>query len=223
MLTNAQDQADFERLHARVDARWAEAVKASPALAPLTIQMVGLAPLQARFSQSLVPTLTESFALTAVLIFVTFLVVFRSGPARIMTMIPSFFAILAMFGFMRLTGIPLNVATILIASTVLGTSENDQIHFFYHFLEKRKDGTVEEALRHTLTVSGRAIFFATLINAGGFLAFVSSDLPPIRQFGLLSAVALVMSMIADFSALPAALWIIFRAKPDAEALTVRRP
>ncbi len=214
LLTNAQDQADFERLRERVAARWAEAVKASPALAPLTLQMVGLAPLQARFSQSLVPTLTESFVLTAAVIFLTFLVVFRSGPARIMTMIPSLFAILAMFAFMRLTGIPLNVATILIASTVLGTSENDQIHFFYHFLEKRKDGSVEQALRHTLTVSGRAILFATLINAGGFLAFVSSDLPPIRQFGLLSAIALVMSMIADFSALPAALWIIFRAKPD---------
>jgi hypothetical protein len=215
LLTSAQDQADFERLRDRVEARWAEAVKASPALKPLTIQMVGLAPLQARFSQSLVPTLTESFVLTAALIFVTFLVVFRSGPARIMTMIPSFFAILAMFGFMRLVGIPLNVATILIASTVLGTSENDQIHFFYHFLEKRKDGSVEQALRHTLSVSGRAILFATFINAGGFLAFVSSDLPPIRQFGLLSAVALVMSMIADFSALPAALWLTFRAKPDA--------
>ena len=65
----------------------------------------------------------------------------------------------------------LNIATILIASTVLGTSENDQIHFFYHFLEKRRDGTVEESLRHTLRVAGRAILFATLINAGGFLAF----------------------------------------------------
>ena len=54
-----------------------------------------------------------------------------------MAMIPSLFAILVMFGVMRLTGMRLNVATILIASTVLGTSENDQIHFFYHFLEGR--------------------------------------------------------------------------------------
>jgi predicted RND superfamily exporter protein len=108
----------------------------------------------------------------------------------------------------------LNVATILIASTVLGTSENDQIHFFYHFLEKRKDGTVEEALRHTLLVSGKAIFFATLINAGGFVAFALSPLPPVSQFGELTALALAMSMLADFTALPAALWIIFREKPD---------
>ena len=98
---------------------------------------------------------------------------------------------------------------------MLGTSENDQIHFFYHFLEKRKTGTVEEALRHTLRVSGKAIFFATLINAGGFMAFALADLPPMRQFGVLTAIALTASMIADFTALPAALWIVFREKPDA--------
>jgi predicted RND superfamily exporter protein len=108
----------------------------------------------------------------------------------------------------------LNVATILIASTVLGTSENDQIHFFFHFLEKRDEST-EAGLRHTLMVAGRAIFFATLINAGGFLAFAMADLPPMRQFGILSSLAFLLSMIADFTALPAALWMIFREKPDA--------
>ena len=181
------------------------------------MKTVGLGPLQAKMSQNLVPTLVESFAITVAIIFMTFVVVFRSGAARLMTMIPSLFAILVMFGVMRLSGMRLNVATILIASTVLGTSENDQIHFFYHFLEKRKNGTVEEALRHTLLVSGKAIFFATLINAGGFVAFALSPLPPFSQFGALTALALAMSMLADFTALPAALWIVFREKPDAKA------
>jgi predicted RND superfamily exporter protein len=119
-----------------------------------------------------------------------------------------------MFLIMRLIGMELNIATILIASTVLGTSENDQIHFFYHFLEGRRDGSVEYALRHTLRIAGRAIFFATLINAGGFLAFVLAELPPVREFGFLASLAFVLSMIADFTALPAALWILFRERPD---------
>jgi predicted RND superfamily exporter protein len=75
---------------------------------------------------------------------------------------------------------------------------------------------VEAALRHTLRIAGRAILFATLINAGGFLAFGLADLPPMRQFGMLAAVAFVLSMLADFTALPAALWILFRARPDEE-------
>jgi predicted RND superfamily exporter protein len=132
-----------------------------------------------------------------------------------MAMIPSLFAILVMFLVMRIAGTSLNVATILIASTVLGTSENDQIHFFYHFLERQKTGTTEDGLRHTMLIAGKSIFFATLINAGGFLAFALSPMPPMYQFALLAALAFVLSMIADFTALPAALWMVFRDKPDA--------
>jgi hypothetical protein len=164
--------------------------------------------LQSKIAHYLVPTLTESFAITAAVIFLAFLVVFRSPAARLMAMIPSLFAILVMFLVMRLTGIALNVATILIASTVLGASENDRIHFFYHFQEGRSQGGVETALRHALLVSGGAIVFATFINAGGFLALALSPLPPMRQFGVVSACAFVLSMIADFTALPASLWII---------------
>ena len=109
----------------------------------------------------------------------------------------------------------LNVATILIASTVLGTSENDQIHFFYHFLERRRDGTRRgRRSRHALRVAGRAIFFATLINAGGFLGFVAGRPPPMREFGALAALAFALSMLADFTALPAALWILSRERPS---------
>ena len=215
VVTHVTEHEGFQRLDARLKQKWQEAVERNPELKGIELKTVGLGPLQAKMSQNLVPTLVESFVLTVAVIFMTFVVVFRSGAARLMTMIPSLFAILVMFGVMRLAGIRLSVTTILIASTVLGTSENDQIHFFYHFLEKRKTGTVEQALRHTLLVSGKAIFFATLINAVGFLAFLASDLAPIREFGALMAVALGMSMLADFSALPAALWLIFREKPDA--------
>lgn len=228
IVSKTTENEGFVHLAAKIQEAWDKTAKDNPSLARCTgdgppgssgkcfqVEIAGLSPLQAKMSQSLVPTLVESFALTVAIIFATFLVVFRSGAARVMAIIPSLFAILVMFGVMRITGMSLNVATILIASTVLGTSENDQIHFFYHFQEKRKDASVEQSLKHTLTVAGKAIFFATLINSGGFLAFALADLPPMRQFGILTALAFALSMLADFTALPAALWIVFRAKPDA--------
>lgn len=214
VISHVVDDPGFRRLNASVQRIWETAVAQHPALGEFTMQTVGLAPLNAKMAQNLVPTLVESFLLTVAVIFAAFVVVFRSGTARLMAIIPSLFAILVMFLIMRLSGMTLNIATILIASTVLGTSENDQIHFFYHFLEGRREGTVEQAMRHTLMVAGRAILFATLINAGGFLAFTLSELPPMTQFGFLAALAFVLSMLADFTALPAALWILFRAKPD---------
>jgi hypothetical protein len=112
------------------------------------------------------------------------------------------------FIVMRVAAIPLNIATILIGSTVLGATENDQVHFFYHFQEGRSTGSTTGALRHAMLIAGRPILFATLINASGFLALALSDLPPMRQFGIVSASAFLLALLADFTALPGALWIL---------------
>jgi predicted RND superfamily exporter protein len=117
---------------------------------------------------------------------------------------------------MRATGIPLNIATILLGSTVLGATENDQIHFFYHLQQGRSGGTTAAALHHALTVAGRPILFATLVNASGFLALALSDLPPMRQFGIVTATAFVLALLADFTALPGALWILSRPRAPLE-------
>jgi predicted RND superfamily exporter protein len=195
-------------MRAFVEHKWAEVQAADPALRATRGQVVGKGVLGTEISQRLLPTLTESFALTASVIFLAFLLVFRSPSARLMTMIPSLFAILSVFLVMRLMGIPLNIATILIGSTVLGATENDQIHFFYHFQEGRSTGTTTGALQHAMLVAGRPILFATLINASGFLALVLSDLPPMREFGIVASSAFVLALIADFTALPGALWIL---------------
>jgi uncharacterized protein len=201
-------------MRAFVEQQWAEAQAADPALRSARGRVVGQGVLGAEITQRLLPTLTESFALTASVIFLAFLLVFRSPSARLMTMIPSLFAILSVFLVMRLVGIPLNIATILIGSTVLGATENDQIHFFYHFQEGRSTGTTSGALQHALLVAGRPILFATLINASGFLALALSDLPPMREFGIVAASAFVLALLADFTALPAALWILSRYDPQ---------
>jgi predicted RND superfamily exporter protein len=193
-----------------VEQTWAAAQAADPALHSVQGQLVGKGVLSGLITERLLPTLTQSFILTASVIFLAFLVVFRSPSARLMTMIPSFFAILSVFIVMRFAGIPLNIATILIGSTVLGATENDQVHFFYHLQEGRSTGSTAGALRHAMLTAGRPIVFATLINASGFLALALSDLPPMRQFGTVSSSAFILALLADFTALPAALWILSR-------------
>ncbi len=216
VITRRGDAKAFDAMRGQLETLWKEEQARTPQLAKATINVVGESILQSKIAEHLVPTLTESFGLTAALIFLTFLVVFRSGAARVMAMVPSVFAILATFLVMRLFGIPLNVATILIATTVLGTTENDQVHFFHHYQEAKKGGaSAEQSMRHTFHVSGHAIIYATLINASGFLALAFSHLPPMRQFGVVTSIAFAFSMLADFTALPASLWIFMREKPDA--------
>ena len=198
-------------IEAFLNKTWADFQAAHPELHDVRGRLVGKGVVSGEITTRLLPTLTESFLLTAGVIFCAFLVVFRNASARLMTMIPSLFAILSVFLVMRLGGIPLNIATILIGSTVLGATENDQIHFFYHYHECRAiGGDIATALRHALLIAGRPILFATLINASGFLALALSDLPPMRQFGIVSSSAFILALVADFTALPGALWMLSR-------------
>jgi hypothetical protein len=199
-------------MRAFVESAWRAQQLQDPVLRGVRGRVVGQGVLADQITLRLIPSLIQSFALTATVIFCAFLLVFRSPAARLMAMIPSLFAILGAFLLMRVAGIILNIATILIGSTVLGATENDQIHFFYHFQEGRSSGSTADALRHALLVAGRPIAFATLINAGGFLALTFSDLPPMRQFGVVSASAFGLALIADFTALLGALWILSRRR-----------
>ncbi len=189
---------------------WAEVQASDPALRTARGRLVGKGVVSGEITTRLLPTLSQSFVLTASVIFLAFLLVFRSLSACLMTMIPSLFAILSVFLLMRVTDIPLNIATILIGSTILGATENDQIHFFYHYHEGLAAGSTAAALRHAMLIAGRPILFATLINASGFLALALSDLPPMRQFGIVASSAFVLALFADFTALPGALWILTR-------------
>lgn len=205
----------YSDLTRHIDAAWAKASR-DPALAGAELFVVGEARLQAKIGADLVPTLAQSFALTAALIFIVFLVIFRSGTERLLAMIPSVFALLVTFLGLRLAGGALNVATILIATTVLGTTENDQLHFFHHMHEAKEKGTYPR-LRHAFRVAGRAVVFATIINAAGFLGLATSGFPPLRQFGVLTAGAFVLALIAGLLVMPAALWLVRRDRPPADS------
>ncbi len=207
------DAKGYAQLAREADESFTRILNNFPVLAGAELKLTGEQRLQSKVGDSLVPTLAESFVITALLIFAVFLAVFRSGTARLMAMIPSIFAILATFLGMRIFGAPLNVATILIATTVLGTTETDQVHFFHH-LHERASAPLGEALAHSLRVSGRAIVFATAINAAGFLALSFSSFPPLRQFGLVTSAAFLLALIADFTALPAGLWMIDRFRKN---------
>ena len=207
LITRRGTFPEFGDLDRFVKTRWQEAVALDAGLASFRLDLTGQGPLQAKISHHLVPTLTQSFGLTAAIIFVAFLFVFRAA-RRLMAMIPSPFAISCVRVHAR--GRHHAQRGHDPDQTTVPRPENDQIHFFYHFLERSKGRAPR---RNAHAVAGRAIVFATLINAGGFLAFAMSNLPPLRHFGMLTAIAFLLSMIADFTALPAALWIVYREKP----------
>ena len=71
---------------------------------------------------------------------------------------------------------------------------------------------MDEVIRTTLEEVGRPISITTTALCLGFSVFAFSSFQPLVSFGLLSAVTLVICLIADLVLLPALLAIVVRPR-----------
>jgi len=208
-ITKNVDYHVFDRLDLMFKRVWNSFVERYPEFKDVTLTLTGMAPLTANITRFLLDTLVSSFGLTFLIVFIIFMLEIRRFSYAVIAMLPSLFAILLMYWVMTLAGVKLDIGSIMIAAVVLGISVDATIHFFQHFTEKRKAGaSVEEALNHTLLISGRAVIVATVVICTGFLTFGASTFPPIKTFGLLSAVSMIFSLVGTLVYLPACIWLM---------------
>ena len=69
-----------------------------------------------------------------------------------------------------------------------------------------------EAVRQTLLTSGRAMLFTTLVLVTGFWLFMLATLNNVFYFGLLTGVALIFALLADFLLAPAMIMLVLRTQ-----------
>jgi predicted RND superfamily exporter protein len=80
------------------------------------------------------------------------------------------------------------------------------VHFLARYREERAAGrSAEEAVRITLTQSGQAVLFTSLLLIIGFGVMSFSTLTSTRHFGMLSAVTMTAALAAELLLMPALL------------------
>jgi predicted RND superfamily exporter protein len=114
---------------------------------------------------------------------------------------------------MGLTGIPLNIVTVLVASVAMGIGIDYSIHFISHFNHSIDKGlSINDSIHEAITVSGKAIFINFISVSAGFLVLVFSDLMPMVYFGLLIALSMLGSSMGALTLLPSILILTKRKK-----------
>ena len=138
----------------------------------------------------------------------------RSLAKGIYATMPIIATIIILFGFMGLTGIPLDIATVLVASIALGIGIDYSIHIITHFNHSLNGngGDVKKALEETIMISGKAIIINVVSVAAGFLVLLFSELVPLQNFGLLVALSMIGSGLGALTLLPVILILHYRRK-----------
>ena len=137
-------------------------------------------------------------------IFILLLIMFRTSIAAVICLIPNLAPLFFIFVVMGAFGIPLDMATSLIAGVVLGITVDDTIHLFHGYQHRIKKGISPTfALARSFEASGRAVLAVTLVLVSQFLLLIGSKFQPTADFGLLAATGLIAGQALELLLLPA--------------------
>ena len=170
------------------------------------IQITGMPFVDITMDQSLINSQIGSIAIAIFFVIVLVGGILRSLKSGFFAAIPIIATIILLFGFMGLTGISLNIATVLVASVALGIGIDYAIHIISHFKTSfKKNNDVYAAVQESILVSGKAIIINVFSVSAGFLVLVFSDMVPLQYFGLLIALSMVSSCLGALTLLPSLL------------------
>jgi predicted RND superfamily exporter protein len=182
------------------------------------ITITGLMAIVGRTFNAVMQSLALSYVVAFALI--TPLMVLLIGNLRIglLSMVPNLFPIIVTLGVMGWFGIPINAFTLLIGSIAIGLAVDDTIHFLHHFRRHHDaTGDVPLSVRKTLTSTGEAMLFTSLVLAAGFFVYMFASMRNLFDFGLLTGFAIGVAFLADVLLSPALLALAFRHRSPSAA------
>lgn len=157
---------------------------------------------------------TKALYQVFLVLLVLMVLVFRSIRLALLSLVPNVLPVLVLFGMMGAFGVDLNISTSLIGCIAIGIAIDDTIHYLSTFTDRLHEGADRTtALLDTVDQVGRPIVITSVALAAGFLVVCLSNFRPIRQFGALASISMVIALLADLFLLPALL-LTFRHAAD---------
>ncbi|XOV89983.1 MAG: MMPL family transporter [Pseudomonadota bacterium] len=140
-----------------------------------------------------------------------FIVLLRSFVLGLLALVPNVIAAAAVISVMGFSSIPMDMMTITIAAICIGIGVDDAIHYLHRFREEYTAcGRVRDAVREAHLTIGRAMYFTSVIIMVGFSILAFSNFLPTVYFGILTALAMLLAMLANLTVLPSLLIVFYR-------------
>ncbi len=172
----------------------------------IDIRITGRASTLTVLSELIVQSQLFSIAISLVLVLLITSVIFQSGVLGAVCTVPIIVTLAVSFGLMGWLGVPLDLATVLIASIAVGIGIDYSIHYVNHYRTARANAmTAGAAVTQTNTMTGRAIIYNASAVGAGFLVLTFSSLASIGVLGAMIALTMLVSSVGALTLIPAIL------------------
>ena len=175
------------------------------------VTVTGLCPLMGNTFTAAIRSSAQSYLIAFGSITVMMILLIGSVRIGLLSMIPNILPILVAMAVMKLANMPLDMFTMLVGSIAIGLAVDDTVHFMHNFRRYyRASGDVHEAVRLTLTSTGRAMLVTTIVLSLGFFVYMFAQMSNVFNFGLLTGLAIIVALLADFFLGPALMVLVTR-------------
>jgi hypothetical protein len=182
------------------------------------VHLSGILVLYNNMLQSLFRSQILSLGAVFLAILLMFIVLFRSVKLSLIALVPNLVAVPLVLGLMGGLDIPLDFMTITIAAIAIGIGVDDTIHYVHRFGEEVKvDWDYQAAVSRSHGSIGRAMYYTTVTITIGFSILMLSKFVPTIYFGILTAFAMIIALVANFTVLPV---LLVKLKPYGRATTL---
>jgi predicted RND superfamily exporter protein len=170
----------------------------------LSVQQSGMLKVMKKMNDEMLASQIQSLLLALIFVLILMSIQFKSIKMGIVVTSPILLTVLINFAVMGYLDVPLDNATMMIASIAIGIGIDYSIHFSSRFKEELKGGSSElQALAKTLETTGQAIIINALTVALGFIILMGSNMLPMQRFGWLISLTMFVSAWASLTFLPA--------------------
>jgi len=141
--------------------------------------------------------------ISSILIFVLLVLVFRNIKVTLMCFLPIFFSVYISLLAARLFFNPLKMISIVFAAIVLGLGVDITFHLSSRFFQyHKKHSSLETAVKKTLNDCGYPLIIGILTTACGFFVLGLSRYSALRQFGILTFISLLLTLLVTLFLFP---------------------
>lgn len=179
-------------------------IKSYTADFPARVTTGGYAFIMNDFSQKIINGQVSSLVFALVVVLILLAIIFKSLKGGLIGSIPLAASIVIQFGVMGITGVPIDAATALLSSIMIGVGVDFTIQFLWRYRLELKKGTSEpEAINATYKTTGRSIVINALSVMAGFSATFFSGFLSIKFFGYLTLLAIGSCLLYAIIVMPA--------------------
>lgn len=226
-IVNTTPVADYSRIQPIKPAL--EGIRAEiDALTPkfdgrVTALVTGSLALRGEELESVTEGISQSFAVSLVLVSILLLLAYRSLYVSVLTVVALIITLVLTSAYAAFAYTELNLVSIAFTVLLVGLGLDFSIHFLLHVQEYRASGkSLKVAMNKTMREVGGGMALAAPTTALAFFSFLPTRFDGIAQLGAVAGVGVLVAFFVSITFLPAAMGVAPSAVPKRKIGTVRR-